>query len=54
MQLIFKTLMSMGMKLLTEAFIEDIILWGMKKLSESSKTKVDDELYKKVEKTLRG
>ena len=47
-----KTAMGIGMRLLSEKLIEEIILWGLKKLALSSKTKIDDELYQMVEKAL--
>jgi hypothetical protein len=48
MSIVMKALMSMGMKLLTEKFLEEIIVWGMKKLAASTKTKIDDELAETV------
>ena len=47
-----KVLMSIGMRLLSEKLLEELILFGLKKLSESTKTKVDDEIFKMVEEAL--
>ncbi len=39
-----KLLMSILVKLLAESALEDLLLFLLKKLSESTKTQVDDEL----------
>lgn len=50
--LVPKVLMSIGMKLLSEKLLEQLILWGFEKLAASTKTKVDDELYAMVKAAL--
>ena len=45
---------SMAMKLMTAAFVEDLILWGLGKLVDATESKADNELYEKVKKQLRG
>ncbi|NIQ13454.1 MAG: hypothetical protein GTO02_03295 [Candidatus Dadabacteria bacterium] len=45
-------LVNLGAKLLTEALLEELLMFSLKKLSKMSKTKVDDELVKIVEKHL--
>lgn len=47
-----KILMSIGMKLLSEKLIEELLLWALGKLSMMTKTKVDDEIYEMVMKHL--
>jgi len=49
-----KALVTMGMKLLAEEFIEDIIIWGAKKLAASTKSKADDELVARIEQQLKS
>ena len=43
-----KALLSLGTKLATEEFAEWALLWGAKRLVESTKTPHDDEWYAKV------
>ena len=52
MSMVIKMLVSMGTKLLTEALLEELVLFILRKLAESSKTKIDDEIYNMVEKHL--
>ena len=52
MSLAIKIAMSIGTRLLTEAALEELILYLLKKLSQSTKTKIDDEIYQLVEKHL--
>jgi len=52
MSVVLKMLMSLGAKLLTEALLEELLMFSLKKLAKSSKTKIDDELVKIVEKHL--
>lgn len=47
-----KAAMSMIVSLASEEFFKDIFMWLAKKAVESSKTKWDDELYRKIEKAL--
>lgn len=51
--IIGKVLVNMGVKLLAEEFIEDILLLLAEKGVRSTKTKVDDELFEKIKKQLR-
>lgn len=48
-----KVVLSMGMKLVAEEALEDLIIWAMEKLAASTKTKVDDELAAIVKKHLK-
>ncbi len=52
MSIVLKMLVNLGAKLLTEALLEELLMFSLKKLSKMSKTKVDDELVKIVEKHL--
>lgn len=52
MAVVSKILMGIGLKLLSEKVIEDLILFAFEKLSQSTKTKVDDELLKIVKDAL--
>lgn len=47
-----KLLMSLLVKLLAESALEDLLVFLLKKLSESTKTQVDDELLAIVQKHL--
>ena len=47
-----KVLLSLGMKLLSEKLVEELLLWSLGKLADMTKTKVDDELYQLVTKHL--
>lgn len=47
-----KILLSLGMKLLSEKLIEELLIWGIGKLAGMTKTKVDDEIYEMVVKHL--
>lgn len=47
-----KVLMSLGMRLLSEKLLEELLIWLLEKLAASSKTKVDDELLEMVKKAL--
>ena len=47
-----KVLFSIGMKVLSEKLLEELLLWSLQKLAESSKTTVDDELFAMVKKAL--
>ena len=48
-----KVLMGIGMQLMSEKLLEELILWSLEKLAKSSKTKVDDELFEMVKKALK-
>jgi len=48
-----KVIGSLFMRLLSEKLLEELILWGLKKLAASTKTRVDDELYAMAEKQLK-
>lgn len=50
--MLLKMLTGMAMKLLSEKLLEELLLWCLKKLAESTKTKVDNELLAMVEKHL--
>lgn len=52
MEAALKVLTSIGIRLLSEKVIEQLILFALKKLSEMSKTNIDDDLYKIVEEAL--
>lgn len=54
MSVIMKMIMGLGVRLLTEKFLEELLLLGLKKLSESTKTKIDDEIFSIVEKHIKG
>ena len=43
-----KALLSLGMKLLSEKLLEQLIVYSLGKLAESTKTSIDDEIYKLV------
>ena len=45
---------SMAMKLMSSAFIEEMIIWAIGKLVAHTDSKADDELYEKVKKQLKG
>lgn len=46
--LIPKVLLSLGMKLLSEKLIEDLLIWGLGKLAGMTKTDIDDQIYQMV------
>jgi hypothetical protein len=48
-----KVLLSMLMKLLAAQAIEDLVLFALKKLVDSTESKVDNELYAIVEKYMK-
>lgn len=52
MSIIIKALSSLGLRLLSEKLIEELILWGLEKLAKSSKTRVDDELLEMAKRHL--
>ena len=47
-----KILLSLGIRLLNEKLVEELLIWGIGKLAASTKTNVDDELYEMVKKAL--
>ena len=47
-----KVLLSIGMRLLSEEMLENLLLWALEKLSQSTKTKVDDEIFAMIKKAL--
>ena len=47
-----KVLFRIGMQLLSEKVLEELILWSLEKLAKSSKTTIDDELFEIVKKAL--
>lgn len=49
-----QVLTTMLVKLLAESALEDLLLFALKKMSESTKTAVDDELVAIVEKHLQN
>jgi len=49
-----KVLLSIGMKLLSEKLVEELLIWGVGKLAKATKTKVDDELYEIVVSKLKS
>ena len=51
-KIIIGTLKTIASALLTEAVIKRLVIWGLKKLSESSENKVDDELVAMIEKAV--
>ena len=51
---ISKALLSLGMKLLSEKLLEQLIVFSLGKLAESTKTKVDDKIFKIVKEHLEG
>lgn len=53
MSILLKTLLSLGIKLLTEKYLEELIIWILTKLAKSTKTKVDDELVEITKKHLK-
>ena len=50
--LVPKVLLSIGMRLLSEAVLEQLLVWVLEKLAASTKTKVDDELLEMVKSAL--
>jgi hypothetical protein len=52
MSILLKMLVNLGTKLLVEELLEELLMFSLKKLAKSSKTKVDDELVKIIEKHL--
>ena len=44
MQVVVKLLMGLGVKLLTEKFLEDLLIILLEKLASSTKTAVDDKV----------
>ncbi len=52
MSFILKSLLSIGTKLLTEALLEELLMFSLEKLSKMSKTKVDDQLVNIIKKHL--
>ena len=52
MSFVLKTLVSIGTKLLTEALLEELIIFTLEKLSKSTKSKADDELVSIIKKHL--
>lgn len=50
--LIGKTLITMVMQVVTGPFIEEMIVWGLKKAAPMTKTNIDDELVAMVVKQL--
>ncbi len=53
MMMLGKTLLSMLMKLLAAQAIEDLILFGLKKLVDNTESNVDNELYDIVQKYMK-
>lgn len=51
-QLLLKALMGIVMKLLASQALEDLLLWGMDSLANSTKTNVDNELVAVVRRYL--
>ena len=47
-----KILISLLLKLATEKFIKDMILLALRKISESTENKTDDEIYLAIERAL--
>lgn len=47
-----KVLMNLGISLMSEALIEELLLWSLSKLAKHTKTKVDDELLAMAKKHL--
>jgi hypothetical protein len=54
MDLLVKTLLSIGVKLLTSRALEDFILFVAKEIVKRTDTKADDEFIALVEKHIRG
>ena len=54
MGIVVSVLTSMGMKLLTSAVIEKVVMIGLRELAKSTKSNVDDELYAVVDKAING
>lgn len=48
--ILLKTLAGLGMSLLTESFLKDIIVLGLEKLAQSTQTDADDRLVADVKK----
>ena len=53
MSFVLKALVSIGTKLLTEALIEELVVFTLDKISKSTKSKADDELVAMVKKHLK-
>jgi len=53
MQVIIQTLISLGLKLVTSAVIEKVVLLSLKELSKKTENQVDDEIVKIVEEALK-
>lgn len=45
---------SMAMRLLSAKFVEEVLIWALGKLVESTESKADDELFAKVKSQLKG
>ena len=52
MEIILKTITSMGLRLLSEKVLEELFMWILDKLVKSSNTKYDDELLDMVKRHL--
>lgn len=52
--LMIKMLSGLAMKLLSEKLLEELLLWSLEKMAQSTRTKVDDQLYKLVKEHLDG
>lgn len=52
MSMVAKMLVAIGIKLLKESVLEDILIWALESLAESTKTKVDDKIVDIVKKGL--
>ncbi len=53
-QVVLKVLGGILMKLLAEKALEDLIIFGMEKLAQSTNSKVDDDLVAIVKKAIKG
>ena len=51
-RMILVALKSIGMALLSEAVIKKLVIWGLEKLVESTKTTADNELLEMVKKAI--
>lgn len=49
---LMKVLLDMGMRMITGPFLEEMIVWALKKASASTKTNIDDEIVDMVVKAL--
>lgn len=49
---IVKSLIDMGLRLLTAEFIEELLLYSAKKISAMTETKIDDDVVKMIEEKL--